>query len=159
MSQYITVDELIELGCMPSVDVEELEATDPGIVTKIIVGVSGLADSWLQKRYETPFASNKIPDGLKLAVAQITAYRLYMRRGFNPSSTQDEFIKLLSDEAMAWLKSASTGEIELNRFSDQTPNLDENGPLFASDGNDPYKWIYGKKNKYGYGKGGGCGGC
>ena len=140
MSQYLTYDEVIDLGCMPSEDVNNLESTSPGIVLKTVQHVSGVFDSYLQKRYETPFQSDKIPDGLKEQVAQVVVYKLYMRRGFNPSNTQDAYIKDLNVEAMDWLVKASKGEIELNRFADQTPDLDENGPLFYAEAS-PYSWI------------------
>lgn len=140
MSQYLTYDEVINLGCIPSEYVDELDTTDPGIVLKVVQHVSGVFDSYLQKRYETPFQSDKIPDGLKEQLAQVVSFKLYMRRGFNPSSTQDQYIKDLYTEAMDWLVKASKGEIELDRFADQTPDLDEMGPFVYADAG-PYTWV------------------
>lgn len=115
MSQYVTLPYVKLVGVMPSEDLDELELRNPGIFDETAKGVSGAFDSRLRKRYAAPFAE-PYPDSLKWHVAQVVAARLFLRRGYNPSSEQDAQIKGAHDEALAWLKAAADskdGDVEL----------------------------------------------
>lgn len=81
---------------MPSEDVDALEAQYPGYVAKRLALREGLMNARLAKRYATPFEPASPPDvAVGWLVAMVTL-DCYLRRGFNPSSAQDQII---ADEA------------------------------------------------------------
>jgi hypothetical protein len=145
MSQYLTANELDLYGCMPGEDREALEDQYPGITVAVIVGVSGVFDSMLSKRYGAPFET-PYPDALKWNVAQVVAGRLMLKRGYNPESKQDSEIKEAHDLALQWLKDAADPEkglVELPVKQINQPGnsaINSGAPLAYSEAS-PYTWT------------------
>ena len=118
MAGYIDVAYLKSMGSLPSTFIDELlptDPSDPNVVETTIEGVSRYMDSFLLKRYATPF-QEPVPISVKFHCAQIVSHQLRIKVGFDPNSQQDEQIIRLRDEAFDWLKmaaSASEGLVEL----------------------------------------------
>lgn len=143
-SEYITAAELKLLGSMPSEDVDDLEARYPGLVSTTTIAVSGMFDAKLRKRYVAPF-EEPYPQALKLAVAQWVSYRLWLKRGWNPSSAHNQAITDDYDAAKAWLDEAANsqdGLVELPRREEGLgPGaVNAGGPLAYSEAS-PYDWT------------------
>lgn len=132
MSQYATLEEFADGGLPPAA----LEDVGSDIRTDAIEKASGLADSYLAKRFTLPLTS--WGDALTRAVIDIAACDLLMRRGFNPSSGSDQAILDRCNGALDWLKDVAKGNVD-PIVEDSTPNIDEAGPLFASE--QPQDWL------------------
>lgn len=132
MSSYATIDQVKTFGVMPAEDVDDLEARYPGVVAANVTGISGQFDASLVKRYAAPFVA-PYPDSLIFNVVQVVVLRLYLKRGFNPSSAQDAQIIKLADAAMAWLRDAADskdGLVELPIRQQTGPSaVNSGGPL------------------------------
>ncbi len=146
MSHYCTTDEVKDLGSMPAEDIDQLEVQYPGITGRLVVAVSSMFDAKLRKRYATPFTD--VPQVVKLMVAQVVCFRLWMKRGYNPSGQLDAAIAKDSTDALAWLDSAAdsqTGLIELPLREDAAGlgargGVAAGGPLGSSQAS-PYAWT------------------
>jgi len=144
MSMYANLLDVKDLGIMPAEDIDELERREPGITERISTKISALFDAKLIKRYAAPF-EQPYPDVLVYHVAQAVAYRLYLRRGYNPSSEQDAEIKEANDRAWEWLDEAANSEeglVELPRRQ-ETPGasaVNKGGPFGYSEAS-PYTWM------------------
>lgn len=146
MSEYLTSDELKLLGTMPAENVDRLEQRYPGIVVATIRAVSAIADGYLRKRYKVEEFAAPFPMALKMNVAAIVSYRLYMKQGFQPTSEQDTNIRLDKEAAERWFQEAANsaeGLIELPLRETTPPDVgavSEGGPLFYSEAS-PYTWM------------------
>lgn len=100
-----------------------------GEITRAIVWASSTADSYLRKRYTLPLVSWS--EDLKSVVCDLAQYKLLSRRGFKPGSGQDQIAVKRYDDAILWLRSASSGSVEVDCV-DSTPEVDEDGSLSAS---------------------------
>lgn len=141
MSEYVTSAELKLLGSMPGPDVEIVESKYPGVTTATIKAVSGHFDSKLIKRYGAPFTA-PYPEALKLHVARVVAWLLWLKRGYNPTGKLDELLKADSDASYEWLKEAAdtqNGLVEL-------PGVD--GPLGGSSATKASPLSYSETSPY-----------
>lgn len=114
MTAYFDVDYLSTMGSVPAATLADFEEANPGRLAKMIEAISRLMDSYLFKRYATPFANP--PEVLKYHGAQILSYQLRITIGFDPGSQQDEQIINARNAAFAWLESAANardGLVEL----------------------------------------------
>lgn len=125
---------------MPGNEVDAFEVDYPGVALVFANGCSAYANSYCQKRHETPFNPAKVPDAIKYHVVQMVVYKMYLKRGFDPASEQDMLIKASFDETIQWLKDVAKGLVEIPRDADLTPDVDEMGPLFDTS-NNPYQVI------------------
>lgn len=125
---------------MPGNEVDAFEVDYPGVALVFANGCSAYANSYCQKRHETPFNPAKVPDAIKYHVVQMVVYKMYLKRGFDPASEQDMLIKASFDESIQWLKDVAKGLVEIPRDADLTPDVDEMGPLFDTS-NNPYQVI------------------
>jgi phage gp36-like protein len=145
MSCYATIQDVKDLGTLPESDIDLLEKRSPGITLRIATRISGNFDSRLMKRYAAPF-QEPYPDALVDAVARVVAWRLLLRRGFNPSSEQDTLVKEEKDEALAWVKEAADSkeglvELPLRQTSaGEGSAVNAGGPLGYSE-QSPYTWM------------------
>lgn len=130
---------------MPPEDIDALEQIYPGITLKTVTKVSGMYDARLRKRYEAPFAS-PYPDPLVFNVSRETAWRLWLKRGFNPSGAIDQLLEKEHLEAEAWVKEAAdseTGLVELpvrQATPAEASAINAGGPLGYSE-TSPYAWT------------------
>jgi phage gp36-like protein len=98
-------------------------------ISTALVWASGVADSYLRKRYTLPLISHG--EDLKAAVADIAAYRLLRRRGFRPGSDSNDIIGEAYGAAIEWLREIRDGKAEIECV-DSTPEVDEQGSLALS---------------------------
>lgn len=144
MAGYCSIQELKLLGTMPAADIDALESAYPGMVQATIDAVSGQFDSRLAKRYAAPFAS-PYPQALVFNVVRLVAYRLWMKRGFNPNGIMDQALAKDAEQAEAWLKEAADskdGLVELpsRQTALGTSAVSAGGPLGYSE-HSPYTWT------------------
>jgi len=145
VSEYVTTEEVKTLGSMPAGDVDALETQQPGLVVATIRAVSGIFDARLVKRYAAPFAT-PYPDPLKFNVAREVAWRLWLKRGFNPSSAMDQTLEKDHLEALEWLREAADSEKGLVELPARqaTPGeaaaVNAGGPFGYSEAS-PYVWT------------------
>lgn len=144
MSQYTSIDDVKQLGSMPAEDIDELEALYPDITDRTATAVSGLFDARLRKRYAVPFRT-PYPTSLQMAVAAWVAYRLWLKRGFNPSTAHGSAIERDYEDAKEWLREAAdsqNGLVELPlREEELGPGaVSAGGPLGYSEAS-PYDWT------------------
>lgn len=144
MAGYCSITELKMLGTMPSADVDALESAYPGLVQATIDAVSGQFDARLAKRYAAPFAA-PYPQALVFNVVRIVAFRLWMKRGFNPNGVMDAALAKDAEQAEAWLKEAANskdGLVELPTRQSElgTSAVSAGGPLGYSE-QSPYTWT------------------
>jgi len=145
VSQYATIQDVKDFGIMPPEDVDALETQYPGFVVRQCVGVSSHFDTKLAKRYATPLGqvSGAYDPALVFNVVQQVVARLYLRRGYNPSSQQDQQIRKAYDDAEEWLRQAAdpqSGLVELAGavgLGSTGPGVTLGGPLSYSEAS-PY---------------------
>lgn len=125
MSSYVTVDEMSQLAIAPA----RLSNVPWELQQKILDSVSSLADSHLASRFPVPVTPG---DDLKQAIAHIAAFRLLLRRGFNPADDSAQAMKELHDSSMQWLKDVAEG--------DATPAGLHAGGGSASEASRQYVW-------------------
>jgi phage gp36-like protein len=115
MAGYFDVSYLGMMGSIPASVLAEFEAANPGRVAAMIVAISRLMDSYLFKRYATPFVA-PVPEAVKFHGTQILSHQLRVIIGFDPGSAQDEQIVDARKAAFAWLEQAANsrdGLVEL----------------------------------------------
>lgn len=154
MSAYTDLVFLKLVSSMPSEDIDDLETRYPGIVDATVNAVSRLFDAKLSKRYATPFGFEagtfsvaRVPEAVKWQVSAVVTYQLMLKRGWNPSSAQDELIVKNRDEALAWLNEAAnaeTGLVDLPKREAPPPadasGVAKGGPKSYSE-QSPYTWT------------------
>lgn len=145
MAAYATQNEIELFGSMPAEDIAALETLYPGIVAATSTYVSALFDAKLAKRYGAPF-NTPYPFALVYNVARVVAYRLWLKRGYNPNGQLDVQIKADADEALAWLAEAAnsaTGLVELpitNGALNGASAITQGAPLAYTEAS-PYVWT------------------
>lgn len=144
MSQYVDKVIVKMYGCMPAADVDLLDSQYPGLIDQLSTGVSGHFDTMLAKRYGAPFQT-PYPDALVYNVAQVVTARLFMKRGFNPSSMQDKLIKDAHDAALGWLRDAADPqkglvELPVKQQALGASAVTVGAPLGYSEAS-PYAWM------------------
>jgi phage gp36-like protein len=144
MAVYATIQDVKDYGSMPAEDIDNLESLYPGLTLKLSEAISSLFDARLGKRYAAPFAS-PYPYAIVLNVARQVAWRLWLKRGFNPKGEMDASIRQDYEDSETWLKEASnsqTGLIELPMRQDLAGSngITRSGPMVYSE-TSPYKWA------------------
>lgn len=115
MAGYFDVDYLGMMGSVPGAVLTDFETSNPGRLAAMTVAISRLMDSYLFKRYATPFA-DPVPEVVKFHGTQIMSHQLRVIIGFDPGSAQDDQIVKARDAAFAWLEQAANsrdGLVEL----------------------------------------------
>lgn len=118
---------------------EFLDQTIPGdvisgladaTIDKALLWASGVADSYLRKRYALPLVS--WGEDLRSAVGELAQWKLFGRRGVRPGSGNNEIAEKRYDDAVTWFRDVAKGLVEIECV-DSTPLVDENGSLATSD--------------------------
>lgn len=128
---------------MPAEDIARLETQYPGFLDAQIALVQGWLESRLRKRYAIPFVA-PIPEvylGWLVALVTLAAYQ---RRGWNPSSAENQLITAAADTARAEVKEAADGtaglfELPLRQDA-PTGAVTDGGPLGYAEAS-PYTWT------------------
>lgn len=118
-------------GVMPDTEVDQFVEAYPGYVEAQWAYHGGMADTAFRKRHKLGLKEPK-PAEVIGAVAQQVTLAMYIKRGFDDSSTQDRMAKDRAEEAKAWIESIREGDKELDAAADASPQLDEEGPLMHS---------------------------
>jgi phage gp36-like protein len=144
--QFLTRAEFLD----QTIPADVVSGLSTATIDAALVWASGVASSYLRKRYSLPLVS--WGEELKSAVGELAQWKLFGRRGVRPGSGNNEIAEKRYDDAIAWLRDLAKGLVELECV-DSTPELDEDGPLSAS-GEEPmsFRMVTGPR-------GSGSGGC
>lgn len=115
MAAYFDVEYLRNMGSVPGAELDAFEVSYPNRLDALIEAVSRLMDSYLFKRYATPF-KEPVPEVVKFHGTAILSHQLRVIIGFDPGSKQDEQIIQARTDAFAWLEKAANardGLVEL----------------------------------------------
>lgn len=129
MAGYFDYDYLSTMGSVPGPILAEFDESNPGRLVKMIEAISRLMDSYLFKRYATPFV-DPVPEVVKFHGTQILSHQLRVAIGFDPGSQQDEQIIAARTAAFAWLEQAANardGLVELPKREPDPGKLDASG--------------------------------
>lgn len=108
MSQYATFAEFTAAGLPPAA----VSGIPQAAVEACLVQASGVADSYLRKRYALPLVA-PYDSALVRCVIDITVYLVMRRRGIQPESATDVAIRMGYTDALAWLGLVAVGEVEI----------------------------------------------
>lgn len=143
ITPYLDTTEFTSRSLMPPEDVAVLETAYPGFIAKRIGQNQAWMTSRLSKRYGV--FKDPVPELVLSWIVALTTLDAYVRRGFNPSSEQDQLIAKAADDARVEIKEAAdstVGLFELPMLEDGTDTdaTVEGGPLGYSEAS-PYDWM------------------
>lgn len=141
---YNTIDEFKLLALIPPEWVDDVELRYPGFTAAQLDMVSELdINAPLRKRYAAPFAS-PYPSAVKAWEARITAHRVCIRRGVDPTDQQQQDIAEDALTAKVEIKEAANSEhglYDLPLRADTTETgVSRGGPRSYSE-QSPYVWT------------------
>lgn len=141
---YLLIEEFQARSLMPAEDVEALEATYAGFVSKRLLINSSWINGRLAKRYVTPFV-DPLPEIVLGWLTEITTLDCYLRRGFNPSAEQDGLTREASDRCRAEVVEAANAkdglfDLPLRADAADTSGITRAEPLGDAQP-DAYEWI------------------
>lgn len=120
--QFLTYAEFLD----QSIPADAVATLSEATVTKALVWASGIAASYLRKRYALPLVS--WGEELRSAVGDLARWKIFGRIGVRPGSGNNEIARLAFEDVISWLESVSKGLVEIECI-DSTPDLDEEGAL------------------------------
>ncbi len=128
---------------MPDEDVDRLESLYSGFIDAQIALAQGWCEARLRKRYAIPFVA-PIPEIFLGWVVALVTLAAYQRRGWNPSSAENELIRSAATDARLEVKEAADskdGLYDLPLRQDSTESgVSKGTPLGYSEA-DPYSWM------------------
>lgn len=120
-ASYATVEDLRSAGLPPGA-LGSVSVTDQkGALEK----ASAIASSYIGDKYNLPLGGTYDP-ALVDAVCQIAAWRLLVRRGFNPEQGEDNVIRQGYLDAVKWLERVANGQARLSVVETPGPSLQPN---------------------------------
>lgn len=105
---YATIEDLQSAGLPPGA-LGSVSKTDQRAALE---RASAIASSYIGDKYQLP-AGQPYDPALVDAVCQIAAWRLLVRRGFNPEQGQDNVIRQGYLDAVKWLERVANGQARL----------------------------------------------
>lgn len=123
--QYLTVEEFLD----QSIPTDAVSTLSNDTINKALLWASGVASSYLRKRYALPLVS--WGEELRSAVGDLARWKLFGRIGVRPGSGNNEIARLAFEDTIEWLKQVSEGLVQIECV-DATPMVDEEGSLAAS---------------------------
>ena len=125
MSQYATETNLADYG-LPSTALTSLTTAQKNA---FLTQASATIDTYLRAHHTLPISGevgppNTYPGELVEACVAIAAWRILVFRGFNPDQF-DEVYRTRYEDAMAWLRDAAKGLVNLDPSADATPTTHE----------------------------------
>ena len=144
MTAALTLAEFKARTVMPTADVNELEAQTPGFWATQIVAAQAWIDARLKKRYAVPFAA-PAPEIYLGWITTLVTYTGYQRRGWNPSSAENQLIVDAVKAAKEEIKEASDSneglfELPLRQSDPTTSGVVSGGPLGYAE-QSPWDWT------------------
>lgn len=139
-----TFDQFRDRTDMPVEDVDDLQQRQPGWLQGRVVGVYAEICARLKKRYQAPFAA-PIPEVVLGWMTSIVTLSAYKKRGYNPTSAQDQEISKEADRAWAAVKEAADSEeglydLPLRQDAPGSSGVSQGGPFGYSEAS-PYEWT------------------
>jgi phage gp36-like protein len=123
--QYLTRAEFLD----QTIPADAISGLADATIDKALVWASGVAGSYLRKRYCLPLIV--WGEELRSAVGELAQWKLFGRLGIRPGSGNNEMAEKRYDDAIAWFKDVARGLVEID-CTDSTPMLEEDGPLAES---------------------------
>lgn len=105
---YATFSEFTAAGLPPAA----VSGIPQSAVDACLAQASGVADSYLRKRYTLPLTA-PYDAALVRCVIDVAVYLVMRRRGIQPESATDVAIRMGYQDALAWLGLVATGEVEI----------------------------------------------
>lgn len=140
---YLTFATWKARSSMSDDDANDLEARYPGHIALKIGERQAWIDGKLKKRYAAPFEAPE-PEIVLAWLVSLVTFDAYKKRGFNPSSTQDQLIAKEAEDAKAEVQQAADaneGLFDLPLRQNTTASgISRGGPLGYSE-HDPYTWV------------------
>jgi len=144
MASYLDIAEFKLHSVMPDEDVDDLEHRYPGFIAKQLDDETTWINGRLKKRYAVPFAA-PVPTIVLGWLAKIVTPAVYKKRGWNPSSEQDQDILKDAERAREEVKEAAESEeglfeLPLRQDLAGSSGVQFGGPLGYAEA-DPYTWT------------------
>jgi hypothetical protein len=129
---------------MPDEDIDLVEQRYPGYIVAKLDEETAWINGRLRKRYAVPF-KDPVPTIVLAWLAKIVTPAIYKKRGWNPSSEEDQDILKGAENARAEAKEAADSneglfELPLRQDLPGTTGVQFGGPLGYSEA-DPYTWT------------------
>lgn len=144
MAAYLTFEQWRDRSIMPPDESDELWAAwGPAFIEGKLNEHTSWINARLRKRYATPFA-DPVPEIVLSWLERLVTFDVYLRRGHNPSSQQDEEIKNRMVDAKAEIKEAADsneGLYDLPIREDSTATGISKGGPWAEYDNTPYAFL------------------
>mgnify|MGYP006346647153 CR=1 FL=1 len=141
---WLTLSEFKLRSVMPPEDVDRLDDQYPGFLAQTIASEQARIESRLRKRYAIPFALPFPETAIGWLVAAVTL-AAYQRRGWNPSSEENQLIVKADETARAELKEAADSneglyDLPLRENAVEGSGIAKGGPYGYSEAS-PYVWT------------------
>lgn len=108
MTAYHTLSDLHQFG----ISAEACGRVSSGDQQAIVDARNAWADGKLRGRYQLPLLAWDVD--LRMMLAQVSAYDVMIRRGYNPAAAADINIRLRFDDAIAWFNGVERGNTHPN---------------------------------------------
>src|SRR5262249_1029155 len=106
MSAWLDLPAFKARTVMPPEDVDRLEVQYAGFVVQQCTSYQAWIESRLRKRYAIPFAT-PVPEIALIGLVALVTLACYMRRGWNPSSAENQSILDADTRARDEIKEAA----------------------------------------------------
>lgn len=157
-TRYMLTSRFRELTIMPAGDLDMIETLEAGWTQKQIDLVGAWINTRLAKRYAVPFGADPlvghterddVPEVIEGWIVALMTLRAFVKRGFNPSTSDDWFVEGVinpAKEAKAEVLEAADSEkglFDLPFKASEDPDgtgVTRGGPLGYSEAS-PYAWT------------------
>ena len=107
LKQQFPDKDLSELANDPTGQASDIEIRE--IIAARILDAQSFVDSYLNQKYQVPFADTAVPDSVRHATGVVAYYRLHERR----TEMITEQVQQLYDQTVEWLRDIAKGIISL----------------------------------------------
>ncbi len=144
MNSYLDVAAFRVRTVMPDEDVDTVEARYPGFILARLREETAWINGRLIKRYAVPFAA-PVPEIVLGWLTKMVTPSVYIKRGWNGTSEQDQEILTAEKTAREEVKEAANSEeglfeLPLRQDRPDVSAVSAGGPLGYSEPN-PYVWT------------------
>ena len=122
MTAYATLSDLYAHG-LPSAALQSVSTSDQ---QSALDARNAWADGKLSGRYQLPLLAWDVD--LRMAVAQLTAYDLLVRRGYNSAAGADINVRLRYQDAIKWFDDVERQNVHPNVTQSQPPGTSYDAP-------------------------------